>query len=80
MGKNYTYIILRGIIIMRKNKSLKRLLMLFLIIAFVINIVPFKSYAEEHDHKVVRVGWFTSSFCYYDEFGRRCGIDYEYQQ
>lgn len=65
---------------MRKNKSLKRLLMLFLIIAFVINIVPFKSYAEEQDHKVVRVGWFTSSFCYYDEFGRRCGIDYEYQQ
>ena len=34
----------------------------------------------EDDQKVVRVGWFDSSFCYYDEFGRRCGIDYEYQQ
>lgn len=32
------------------------------------------------EEKVVRVGWFDSSFCYYDNFGRRCGIAYEYEQ
>ena len=34
---------------------------------------------SENDN-VVRIGWFDSSFCYYDSFGRRCGIDYEYSQ
>ena len=43
-------------------------------------VVPARAYAEEEKQKVVRVGWFDSSFCYYDKFGRRCGIDYEYRQ
>jgi len=34
----------------------------------------------EEGTKVVRVGWFDSTFCYWDDFGRRCGIDYEYQR
>lgn len=34
---------------------------------------------SENDN-VVRIGWYDSSFCYYDSFGRRCGIDYEYSQ
>ena len=33
----------------------------------------------EGNQKIVRVGWYDSTFCYRDEFGRRCGIDYEYQ-
>lgn len=36
--------------------------------------------AAQQENKVVRVGWFDTSFCYYDQFGRRCGIDYEYHQ
>lgn len=40
----------------------------------------FPASAQQPDHKVVRVGWFDSSFCYWDQFGRRKGIDYEYQQ
>ena len=40
----------------------------------------FPASAKQPDHKVVRVGWFDSSFCYWDQFGRRKGIDYEYQQ
>jgi len=36
--------------------------------------------AAQQENKVVRVGWFDSSFCYYDQFGRRCGVDYEYHQ
>ena len=40
---------------------------------------PVTQAQAEEGPKVVRVGWFDSSFCYWDEFGRRCGIDYEYQ-
>ena len=39
-----------------------------------------ESQDQDQEEKVVRVGWFDSSFCYYDKFGRRCGIDYEYHQ
>ena len=35
---------------------------------------------QSQERKVVRAGWFDSSFCYYDQFGRRCGIAYEYQR
>ena len=42
-------------------------------------MVPMPVRAEEPEGKVVRVGWFDSSFCYWDQFGRRCGIAYEYQ-
>ena len=35
---------------------------------------------NDTETKVIRVGWFDSSFCYYDTFGRRCGIAYEYEQ
>ena len=41
---------------------------------------PMEAHAEEAKEKVVRVGWFDSSFCYYDSLGRRCGVDYEYHQ
>ena len=40
--------------------------------------LPLSAFAEE-ETKTVRVGWFESTFCYRDQFGRRCGIDYEYQ-
>ena len=32
------------------------------------------------DNKVVRVGWYESPFNYMDEFGRRSGYAYDYQQ
>ncbi|MCR5603153.1 MAG: transporter substrate-binding domain-containing protein [Lachnospiraceae bacterium] len=35
---------------------------------------------KEDGSKTVRVGWYESTFCYVDQFGRRCGIDFEYQQ
>ena len=40
---------------------------------------PCAAKAQDAEQKVVRAGWFKSSFCYWDQFGRRCGIDYEYQ-
>lgn len=54
-------------------------LCLCLIILLAIH-TSFPASAKQPDHTVVRVGWFDSSFCYWDQFGRRKGIDYEYQQ
>ena len=42
--------------------------------------MPAAAYAQEQKQKVVRVGWYDSSFCYWDENGRRCGVDVEYQE
>ncbi len=40
----------------------------------------FISNAKGSDAETVRVGWYDSTYCYKDQFGRRCGIAYEYQQ
>ena len=54
--------------------------MLFLLLAFMTGMaLPFAAQAQEPEQKLVRVGWYDSAFCYRDTFGRRCGIDYEYQ-
>lgn len=66
---------------MRSLKSIKRLITDLLLAVMLVNILmPMQAFAEKSGQKIVRVGWFDSSFCYYDRFGRRCGIDYEYHQ
>lgn len=69
---------------MRIHRNMKRIIMVILLMALVLSTaMPSAAFAHEKDaqkQKVVRVGWFESSFCSYDKFGRRCGIDYEYQQ
>ena len=67
---------------MRFIKKIKQITALLLLIGFLISMAgPIRSVsAEDSEQKVVRVGWFDSSFCYYDDFGRRCGVDYEYHQ
>ena len=66
------------------KKSIKRIISALLSAAVLAGVLmPVPALAETADNKeqkVVRVGWFDSSFCYYDSFGRRCGIDYEYHQ
>ncbi len=47
--------------------------------AFLILLSP-TAYAQETDKNVVRVGWYESAFHSTDEFGRRSGYGYEYQQ
>ena len=54
------------------EKNIAAVLLATLALAFT---VPAAVQAQEPERKVVRVGWFDSSFCYWDEFGRRCGID-----
>ena len=60
--------------------GLKRLLLFVFLLALAVNpATPFAAHAQESDQKVVRVGWYESTFCYRDQFGRRRGFDYEYQ-
>ena len=37
-------------------------------------------YAQEQEQKVVRVGWYESTYCYRDQYGERRGVAYEYQR
>ncbi len=59
-----------------KNRS-ARLLCLLLALAFVATLT---AYGSESEGKVVRVGWYESAFHRTDQFGRRSGYGYEYQQ
>ena len=62
------------------RKQLKTIGMILLTAALILGTaLPLSALAEDAGHKVVRVGWYDSAFCYLDQFGRRCGIDYEYQ-
>ena len=56
------------------------MIVVLLFFAIITSFVPVTANAESDEHEVIRVGWYDSSFCYYDDFGRRCGIDYEYLQ
>ena len=70
---------------MKVSKKLQRIIAILLCMIMVILTVPCSAMADEpkekeKEEKTVRVGWYDSALCYYDSFGRRCGIDYEYQQ
>ena len=60
------------------KKIVTALLLCTMVCGFVLPLLP--AAKAEDEHKTVRVGWYNSSFNYYDSFGRRRGIDYEYQQ
>ena len=69
---------------MRPFKNSKLTISVLLLISVIAGLMfPAAVFADGEDNdedKVVRIGWFDSSFCYYDSFGRRCGVDYEYHQ
>ena len=54
-----------------------RLLCLALALTFAFSLTAFSA---EREAKVVRVGWYESAFHRTDQFGRRSGYGYEYQQ
>lgn len=66
---------------MKLSKMLKKAMVFTWIVTLLAGFfLPFAAPAlAEEGSKVVRVGWYDSSFCYWDDFGRRCGVDYEYQ-
>ena len=53
------------------------MLCLFMLLGMVL---PDTVSAQESAHKVVRVGWFESTYSYRNPYGERRGIAYEYQQ
>ncbi|MBQ6481353.1 MAG: EAL domain-containing protein [Anaerolineaceae bacterium] len=63
-------------------KDMKRVLVIILFLTLIMSIAmtaqPLS--AQETDQKVVRVGWYESAFHRTDQFGRRSGYGYEYQQ
>jgi len=66
---------------MRVEKYIKPVIMIALIFIFIMYMaMPLSVSAEESEQKPVRVGWYESSFCTLDKYGRRSGIAYEYQQ
>jgi len=65
----------------KTNLSKKKLIIfLFSLMFFLHALIPFTSHAHDFEEKVVRVGWYESAFHTTDEFGRRSGYGYEYQQ
>ena len=59
----------------------KRMLgVLLSVITLLTMAVSFTAYAHERAQKLVRVGWYDSAFHRRDQFGRRSGYGYEYQQ
>lgn len=67
---------------MRKKLSLASRLMA-LVVCFALLcafLPPLVSYAGMPEKKKVRVGWYESTYCYYDANGKRDGLAYEYQQ
>ena len=65
---------------MRKNKNFKRIIIFSLLIALCVSIMaPLTAFAKEKDKKVVRVGWYDSTYNTIDESGFRTGYAYEYQ-
>ena len=66
---------------MHKVQDMRRIGVTVLLLALAFGmLMPLAAGAQEPENKTVRVGWYDSSFCYRDAFGRRCGMDYEYQQ
>lgn len=60
---------------------IRRVLWLALCMLIVLNLIlPLSASASQKAQKVVRVGWYESAFHRTDEFGRRSGYGYEYQQ
>ena len=42
--------------------------------------MSFTAKANAGEEKIVRVGWFESTYCHQDQLGRRSGLAYDYQQ
>ncbi len=55
----------------------------YTVVAGILFGAVFMSFAQKavaEEGKVVRVGWFDSTYCHMDQLGRRSGLAYDYQQ
>ena len=66
---------------MRAYRSMNRTGVMALLLLLICGIfLPPAAGAQEAENKVVRVGWYESTYCYRDQNGERRGIAYEYQR
>ena len=65
-------------ILKNKNRIRKHTALLLCAVFLLLFLQPFMAYAKDNE-KVVRVGWYESSFNTTDQAGRRSGYAYEYQ-
>ena len=64
---------------MKIRNRMKRVAVIALLLAIGISLAaPLCVRAQEADPKTVRVGWYESTYCYRDSYGRRRGMAYEY--
>ncbi len=60
---------------------LRRMISMILCLISLLSVmIPLSAHARDKDPEVVRVGWYESAFHSTDQFGRRSGYGYEYQQ
>ncbi len=65
---------------MRANGKGTRVLIVALLLTLIMTMMaPMAGHAQDAERKVVRVGWYESTYCYRDQYGERHGIAYEYQ-
>ena len=65
----------------KANKiDFKRLILAAVCAVLVLTLIAPGAFSEEPTAKTVRVGWYDSPFNQKDQFGRRSGYAYEYQQ
>ncbi len=64
---------------MRDSRPGRTLLLLLCLLLLCLSI-PFSAGAEKGEGKLVRVGWYDSPYNTLDQYGRRSGYAYEYQQ
>ena len=64
----------------KKGFHITKALLRFLCVALTLLIIGSTSVCAKEAQKVIRVGWFESSFNQTDDLGRRSGYSYEYQQ
>ena len=64
----------------RVKSHLKRITEILLFLTLINIFCVFPISAQDSGQKVVRVGWYDSAFHHTDQFGRRSGYGYEYQQ
>ncbi|TYZ24631.1 transporter substrate-binding domain-containing protein [Selenomonas ruminis] len=66
---------------LRKGIAMRKVLSVWFVLLMVLAVLaPGHGFAEDELHRVVRVGWFDSTFNSIDAYGRRTGYAYEYQR
>ena len=71
---------LRRCVMKQDYKHLNRMTRIILVLILISISITVSAIAQDSGQKVVRVGWYESAFHSTDQFGRRSGYGYEYQQ